>query len=241
MTFNIRHGLGADRRVDLSRTARVIAAVRPDVVALQEVDRHLDARSGFVDQAGWLARTLTMHLAFGAAVDRDPPAPGRPRRQFGNAILSVAPILEWDHTPLPRPGGEQRGLLRAQIAARGASWQVYATHLDHADAERRRAQASAIAQLLGAPERAVVLCGDLNATPASAEVRILTDGLRDAWPAVRTGRGLTHPSPIPLRRIDYVLCAERDSVRAAHVFGSVWARLASDHLPVVAEIEAPGV
>lgn len=248
LTFNIRHALGADRRLDLARTARVIADARADVVTLQEVDRHLDARSGFADQAGLLAQRLGMHLAFGANVDRDPPAPGRPRRQFGNAILSAVPILDWQNTHLPcADGRERRGLLRARVEAHGASWQVFATHLCNGSPSTRQPQVEAIISAIGEPTGeptgepagAAVLCGDLNATPGSTEMRALTGRLRDAWSAVRTGRGHTHPSPFPVRRIDYVLCSRGCAVRTASVLGSVRARLASDHLPLVAELEAP--
>ena len=50
-TFNIHHGVGADGRLDLTRTADVISATGASVVGLQEVDRTLSARSGWVDQA----------------------------------------------------------------------------------------------------------------------------------------------------------------------------------------------
>jgi endonuclease/exonuclease/phosphatase family metal-dependent hydrolase len=126
MTFNIRHGDGLDRRVDLARAAGVIRAARPDVVGVQEVDRHYGDRSGFVDQAQWLADTLGMHLAYGATLDLDPPAAGRPRRRFGNAVLSRHPISDSDNVLLPRSGGhEQRGLLRAGIDAGPHRWHVY--------------------------------------------------------------------------------------------------------------------
>ena len=102
MTFNIHHGVGTDRRLDLSRTANVIRAAVADVVGLQEVDRHFGARSDFVDQATWLAEDLGMDVVFGANLDLDPLVAGQPRRQYGTAILSAHPILDWENTHLPR-------------------------------------------------------------------------------------------------------------------------------------------
>ena len=55
LTYNIHHGEGLDGRIDLPRIAAVIAAQRPDLVALQEVDRNA-RRSGGVDQAAELGR-----------------------------------------------------------------------------------------------------------------------------------------------------------------------------------------
>jgi endonuclease/exonuclease/phosphatase family metal-dependent hydrolase len=240
MTYNISHGRGADRRVDLARIAGVIGAAGVDVAGLQEVDRHFSDRSGFVDQAGWLAGELGMHVTFGANIDLGPAVPGGPHRQFGNAILSVAPIDDWDNTLLPRSGdNEQRGLLRAAVTVRGVPWQVYTTHLQHDDARERQAQAEAIVQVIRRPHRGVVLLGDLNASPASTEVRTLAEILIDAWRVAHAGFGATFPSPFPYRRLDYVMRSPDGAVRSTSVVGSVRARLASDHLPVVGGLGPP--
>ena len=50
LSYNIHHGRGTDGAIDLPRIARVIAATRPDLVALQEVDRGTGRANG-VDQA----------------------------------------------------------------------------------------------------------------------------------------------------------------------------------------------
>ena len=57
-TYNIRHGAGADGRLDLARTAATIASLGADAVGLQEVDDAYGARSGFEDQASRLAARL---------------------------------------------------------------------------------------------------------------------------------------------------------------------------------------
>jgi endonuclease/exonuclease/phosphatase family metal-dependent hydrolase len=238
MTFNIRHGNGLDRRVDLRRAVRVIRAAEPDVVGLQEVDRHFSGRSGFLDQSTRLAGVLGMHLAYGANLDLDPPAAGRPRRQFGNAVLSRHPVLGAENILLPRSGGhEQRGLLRVEIAAGSRRWRVCTTHLQPNAPAERLTQARAIADRIGgADDHLQVLLGDLNATPAEPELRVLTAVLADAWPGAGRGRGATFPAPLPYRRIDYVLHSAGCRARAAAVVGSLSARVASDHLPVIADL-----
>ena len=40
MAYNIKHGRGMDRKIDLERIARVIRDEAPDVVLLQEVDKN---------------------------------------------------------------------------------------------------------------------------------------------------------------------------------------------------------
>ncbi|MGS2618437.1 endonuclease/exonuclease/phosphatase family protein [Micromonospora sp. LZ34] len=241
MTFNIHHGAGTDGILDLSRVAQVIRDSRLDVVGLQEVDRHFGERSEFVDQAAWLARALNMHVVYGANLDLDPLAPGQPRRQYGTAILSNFPILEWENTYLPRFGNhEQRGLLRARINVRGVPVQVYNTHLQHNDAAERVAQAQAIAQLIGVPDESVVLLGDLNVTPDTPEIRTLVENLVDAWEAAGVGEGHTHPAEDPTHRIDYIMQSGDVVARTIAVVASPVATAASDHLPVVADLALPG-
>jgi endonuclease/exonuclease/phosphatase family metal-dependent hydrolase len=240
MTFNIAHGRTARDRVDLNRTARVIRDARVDVAGLQEVDRHFGARSGFVDQAAWLAQELGMYVAFGVNVDLAPPEPGAPRCQYGNAILSVEPILDWDNTLLPCSDvHEQRGLLRARIDVRGEPWQVYVTHLQYDDPAERLAQAEAVAEIVGASVGPAVLMGDLNATPDTPEVRALTATLVDTWQVAGRRPGWTSPNPVPNRRIDYVMRTRGGQTHSAKVVWSARAWVTSDHRPVVADVAPP--
>ncbi|MCM0674149.1 endonuclease/exonuclease/phosphatase family protein [Micromonospora phytophila] len=241
MTFNIHQAAGTDGMVDLARVAQVIRDSDLDVVGLQEVDRHFGERTNFVDQAAWLARELNMHVVCGADLNLDPLSPDQPRRQYGTAILSDHPILNWDNTLLPRFGNhEQRGLLRARVNVRGVPVQVYNSHRQHNDAAERVAQAQAIAQLIGVPDESVVLLEDLNATPETPEIRTLVDNLVDAWEAAGVGAGHTHPAENPTHRIDYVIQSGDVVVRTIAVVTSPLASAASDHLPVVADLALPG-
>lgn len=237
MSFNIHHGAGVDGVLDLQRIADVIESEQADVVGLQEVDRHWSERSDFVDQTAWLARELNMHAVYGANLDLDPAEPGQERRQYGTAILSKSPILDWENTFLPRfEDHEQRGLLRAKVNVRGVPLQVYNTHLQHNDAEERLAQVNAIKGLIGTPDESVALVGDLNATPDAPEIEAITEDLIDAWEAAGEGDGYTYPTEDPEKRIDYVLTS--DDVIAKSV--TVVSTDSSDHLPLHADILLPG-
>lgn len=236
-TFNIHHGTGIDGRLDLERIAAVIEAGDPDVIGLQEVDRHFGERSQFLDQATWLAERLGMRVVFGANVDLSPPGPGAPRRQYGTALLTHDRIREWRNTLLPRPrGGEQRGLLEALIKVRGTPVRVFTTHLENSSQVERLAQVDTIRQVLAGVGESVVLLGDLNATPASPEVAALTEDLADAWAAAGEGDGFTFDAATPHTRIDYVMSSPDVVARTA----AVVATDASDHLPVVVDLALPG-
>ncbi|HEX6060092.1 MAG TPA: endonuclease/exonuclease/phosphatase family protein [Gemmatimonadaceae bacterium] len=129
------------------------------------------------------------------------------------------------------------------------------THFDHIGEEARRESArlirSRLASIAGALP--VVVTGDLNANPESVPYRILTRDtlpgaiapLRDAFVASRDG----HYGPTstwnaftaiePERRIDYVLVSSDLLVLGHAILPDAWdGRFPSDHLPVVADIDA---
>lgn len=237
MTFNIRHGVGTDDRLDLDRIAGTIARADADLVGLQEVDRHFSERSDFVDQATYLAEALDMQVAFGANLDLDPPGPGLPRRQYGNAILTRHRIRSTGNALLPRsPGSEQRGLLQVGLKVRGTDVNAYATHLQFDAPVERALQVEAILAELASVDTSVVLLGDLNAEPGSPEVDRLLTRLTDAWVTAGVGDGNTFTSQSPYKRIDYVLSSDGAVARSAAVVDSD----GSDHLPVLATLVLPG-
>ena len=237
MSYNIHHAQGVDDRLDLERIAAEIRDSGADVVGLQEVDRHWGQRSDFVDQAGELARLLHMHVVYGANLDLDPLDPGQPRRQYGTAILSDAPIHEWRNTLLPRTGNlEQRGLLEALVTVRGVPVRVFTTHLQHNSQAERIAQIAAVREVIGAPRESVVLTGDLNARPDTPEIAAITEDLVDAWAEAGVGNGYTLSAENPYARIDYVLHSGDVVARTAAVLSTD----GSDHLPVVADLALPG-
>lgn len=237
-SYNIHHGADDDGILDLERTAGVIRDSGADIVGLQEVDRHWGERSDFQDEARWLGERLHMHVVFAANVDEDPPRPGEPRRQYGTAILSRYPILDWQNTLLPKfEGSEQRGLLVATVLAQGRTVRFANTHLQFDDAAEREVQAKAVVELLAEQDLPTVLTGDLNATPGTGTIGVLTAMLRDSWAEIGSGpeAGFTFPADVPDRRIDYVLASGEWDLRRAEVL----AVEASDHRPYVVDLALP--
>jgi endonuclease/exonuclease/phosphatase family metal-dependent hydrolase len=246
-SFNIHHGVGMDGRLDLERTAAAIRATGAAVVGLQEVDRHLSARSGWADQAGWLGAELGLEVVHGPTLDLDPhepSVPDAPRRRYGNAILSAHPIHTWQALALPSGGRrEPRGVVTAVVEVGGTPLRVAVTHLQVRSRSERLSQAARIVELLAdtgsepvgrrAPRVLPrVLLGDLNASPDSPEIGLLTTRLVDAWAAAGDGPGFTFDAATPHARIDYVMTSP-DLVAAA-----AWLvpTHASDHYPVVADL-----
>lgn len=233
LTYNIHHGAGMDGKIDLQRTARVIQAARPDLVALQEVDRQ-SRRAGGVDQAAKLGELTGMNVAFGRAMDFD-------GGQYGVALLSKFPIGQTRTYALPTDQGfEPRALLEAQIEppAGGAKITFLVTHLDqYRNPRQRERQAARILALTSATTGAPrILAGDLNARPDDPALLALLKQWTD--PVTETPF-FTCPADAPAERIDYVLFrpALRFRLAEARVLDE---RMASDHRPVLTALELTG-
>ncbi|WP_448627342.1 endonuclease/exonuclease/phosphatase family protein [Geodermatophilus sp. URMC 64] len=245
VTFNIRHGVGADDRFDLPRLAKVLQAADADIICLQEVDRHYGPRSEDVDQPLLLSRALDMQLAWGPAIDEERGG-DRPDKEYGNALFSRLPILISDVHRLPG-GGEPRTALRTLIELDGGTLWVTNTHLTRSGGERAAQLATVAALHTGAMEAGVVV-GDFNTTPDAPELAELRPLFTDAWSIARDreGRGgwrfwrhdagFTHPAGSPHRRIDQVWVTEGIAVASARVLDG---QGASDHLPLLVDLEIP--
>ncbi|HEX2168397.1 MAG TPA: endonuclease/exonuclease/phosphatase family protein [Longimicrobiales bacterium] len=233
MSYNIAAGHG-----DLAAIATVIREADPDIVALQEVDVHWSERSGLADQAAALADALGMHVRFAPIyhVADDPP------REFGLAILSRYPVVEFTNHVIPRLStqveeAEPRpmpGFPQAVVDIGGTRIHVFDTHLDYrADPRVRVQQVAAMLRVMENVAAPVILMGDLNAQPDAPELQPLFGLLRDAWrDGGGDGAGYTYPGESPVRRIDYVMTSGHFEVRSAMVPVTT----ASDHRPVVVEL-----
>ncbi len=235
-TYNIHHGAGTDSVLDLERIASVLEDGSAELIGLQEVDRHWGERSGFQDQAAWLADRLDMHVCYSANLDHEPAEGRTDRRQYGTAILSEYRLSDCTSTALPNhPGGEQRGLAQADLKVRGVDLTFYNTHLTHNSASGRAEQAQAVNEVLADADGPTILVGDLNAEPSSPEYGLFTALLDDVWPVAGEGPGYTIDPEDPDRRIDYILTSPDITAVSAHVVDTQ----ASDHLPVFAEVMLP--
>ena len=243
-TYNVHHFEGMDGRISVDTIAAIINNERPDLVGLQEVDR-LAPRTDEVDFPRELERLTGMRALFGPNLSLG----GSADAEYGNAILSRLPVDHWVNHPLQRidRSTEQRGLLCARVRlANGRSLTFATTHLEHTSAAERSRQVATIRGIVGSGSdsgNALVLCGDFNAQPDSAEMQLFKSwGLVDTWQASDTTtaeHGFTIPSlPNPRARIDYILVDASTGLRAitAWVAGQQNPG-ASDHLPVVSQIE----
>ena len=85
LSYNIRHGVGLDTILDLSRSAEIVRASAPDLVGLQEIDNRC-SRSDSINQTDYLAEQTNMQGTFGKFMDYQGGA-------YGMATLSGKPII----------------------------------------------------------------------------------------------------------------------------------------------------
>jgi endonuclease/exonuclease/phosphatase family metal-dependent hydrolase len=238
MTYNVHRCVGTDRRLDIERVAEVIAAEAPDVVALQELDVGR-LRTRREDQAHRLADLLKMSFHFHPAMTVE-------EELYGDAILTALPErrIRAEGLPLYRriPGLEPRGALWVEVMVGDRPVQIINTHLGLVPQEQRGQAAALLGDRWTGAEAWTppgVLLGDFNAAPASATYRMLRGAMRDAqssgpW----SGRPIpTFPSRLPFMRIDHVFLTDGLATRRVWSPRDARARLASDHLPLVVELE----
>ncbi len=234
VSWNIHKGIGGvDRRYRLDRTVSVLSTLEPDIALLQEVAEGMP-RCGMDLQVEELASKLELkHVAFGAE--------HRFRvGGYGNAILSRYPLTDSTRIDLTIGRRKQRGLVKTRAHAKlehgTRSVVVFNLHLGLSGSER----ATQLARFLECDPFAhlhhdtpVVVGGDFNDVWASLGQRFLE-------PAgfARAGKLLpTFPAALPLRPLDGLWIRGGIKVISAHPVRTGLAKVASDHLPIVADLE----
>lgn len=227
VAYNIKHGRGMDGKVDLERTAKVIESLKPDLVALQEVDKHCQ-RSGNRDLAAELAKRLGMESRFGKFMDYQ-------GGEYGLAVLSRLPIVESTRHPLPT-GSEPRCALEVQVRVEGRTEPIsfVSIHHDWKSEEVRVRQVTALKEAMAPRKHPVILAGDFNGDRSDASMKLLAEA---GWRIVEKNEGTpakTCPSDEPKSEIDFfVLRGFGDGPIDHRVIDE---KLASDHRPIVATI-----
>ncbi len=229
MTYNIQHGAGADDKIDLLRTAEAIRHEKPDIVALQEVDRgvartnrrnlpmELQAMTGMA-----VYFTNNFHFQGG---------------EYGNAVLTRFPIAMQTNTYYKMiRTNEQRGIIQMILDVHGRKVLFMTTHIDYRpDNKERLMNVAQIKEIIKQyPGMPIILCGDFNDTPDGKVYSEMKKSFTDVWASAGEGKGYTYPSPEPKKRIDYMWISPDGSVQPTIAW--VPDTKASDHRPLVAEL-----
>lgn len=223
-SYNIHIGVGMDGRFHPERVARVIREMGADVIALQEVQlgagtydmlAHLQRDTGYAALAG----PTLVHPTHG---------------HYGNALLSRFPIVGHRKLDLSVERCEPRGALDATVdCGDGTTLRVIATHLGLGLTERRDQIRRLLREVATDDHRGpTALLGDLN------EWFLWGRPLR--WLHAHFGRPpapATFPARRPVLALDRAWVKPRGCLTGIQPHRSSLARLASDHLPLIATLD----
>jgi endonuclease/exonuclease/phosphatase family metal-dependent hydrolase len=231
MTYNIHVGVGMDKKLDLARIAEVINKQHPDFVGLQEVDRGVQ-RTQQIDEIVELAKLTRMDYAFAFNLKYQ-------GGQYGVAILSRRPIRATEHRLYQNTReAERRGFIRAEVKIDGRIVNFVTTHLDYQYADGRLFETQQLLAALKDMKGPLIVVGDFNDTPAGEAYQLMHSQFDDAWTSVPgEAQGFSYPADKPAKRIDYIFMRQTDRLKSKHIW--LVETLASDHLPVVADVVIP--
>jgi endonuclease/exonuclease/phosphatase family metal-dependent hydrolase len=217
-----------DRRFDLERVAGVIRELGCDVVGLQE----LDGRSGPQGACEQLVELANATGMTPIAVGTHSETPQRIRKT--NALLTSREVRTVRSYDLTFEGFEPRSALDVELLAGGRAVRVIVTHLGLDGGERRYQVGKLLALLKTIPQaQPVVLLGDMNEwLPIGRPLRWLHSVLGKA-PA-----GRSFPVWAPVLALDRIWSRPMRALHSFKVHRSPASRVASDHYPVRANIDA---
>ena len=227
-TYNIHRCRGMDRRVMPQRIAGVLREIDADVIALQEV---VGAGPDGAGQAEEIGAALGMGWVM---------APVRHLRKhlFGNVVMSRYPIVHHSQYELSWRTCEPRGCQRADLdLGDGRMLHVYNVHLGTAVLERRY-QAPRLASFVH--DRRVqgpkIILGDFNEWMRGLATRTLSSLFESIDLRSHLRRRRTYPGIFPVLHLDHIYYEGLVEVRGVELPRSRTALIASDHLPLVANL-----
>jgi endonuclease/exonuclease/phosphatase family metal-dependent hydrolase len=251
LTFNIAHGRGlapiqgftsAQKiRVNLRKIAALIGELKPDFVALQEVDER-SLWAGNFDHLEYLRlHTGFKHSVFGVHNRRL----GLVNLSYGNALLSRFPIVASETVVFGVRRVGEKGFLFAEIAVGARIVPLVNVHLHFSSREHRIRQIGRLLAWLREKQRhsrarwdvPAIVCGDLNnpGTSADATAALLSHLSDYGEYVLHPATGNTFPSPLPGRLLDFIFLPAACSVNHCEIVKCYL----SDHRPVVVDFTLP--
>lgn len=230
VTYNVHKCRGLDLRVNPARIVEVLLEVDADIVALQEV---LSVEGGRreEDQAQFISDELGLAYRLGE---------NRRLRggAYGNVVLSRFPFLDAHNYDLSIHGREERGCLRTDIGLGGRVLHVYNAHLGTAHRERPHQTRKLLnAEILKREDvtGARILLGDFNEWMRGVTSRLLSRHFESADIRLHLRRKRTYPGFFPMMHLDHIYFDSALELEGAVLHRTRTARVASDHLPIVAK------
>ncbi len=220
-TWNIHRAVGRDGLVDHGRIIGVLREISADVIALQEVAyRSADSDNMLSRYAGAVEAEAVEGITL---LDE--------RGHYGNAVLTRLPVRSLRRHDISVAGREPRGAIDLTLSCNYRALRVVATHLGLRPGERRE-QVSQLTRLFdNDPSGLDILLGDLNEWFLAGRPLRMLRHVFGPTPAPAT-----FPAQRPLLALDRIWVRPSSALGKLQVHSSRLARIASDHLPLVADL-----
>jgi len=221
-SYNVHKCLGFDRIRSAARIVHVIATLEADIVALQEVDHRIAPRHAALPAPLVTARTGLVPLAFA----HNDVSLG----WHGQTILIRKGLAATATGRIDLPGLEPRGAVLAEIVTPIGPLRVVGAHLGLVRRFRLLQLDTIRAAIAARPRMPTVIMGDFNEWSPTAGTLPLARDYRIHAP------GPSFPAMKPVARLDRIALSRELHLHDAGAATGRTARIASDHLPVWADI-----
>ena len=222
VTWNVHACVGGDGRFDPDRVVAIVRGLSPDIVALQEVEARR-SRTGGLDVFAFLREQICGHAAKARTITT---ADG----DYGHMVLSRWPLHASRVHDISVAGREPRSIVDATALAPFGPIRVIGAHFGLDWRERRKQTAALRTVVESGPDGAAIIAGDFNELRRRSATHRALSPTFDAAATIAT-----FPSRRPLVALDRIWCRPPLSVRHSRVLPG--ARTASDHLPLIAELD----
>jgi endonuclease/exonuclease/phosphatase family metal-dependent hydrolase len=224
-TYNIHRCRGLDGLTRPRRIVDVLRLIDADVIALQEV-RGQAEEIGAELGMGWVMASTRLHRG----------------QEYGNVVMSRHPIKGHAQYDLSYRQCEARCALRADVQIGRHCLHVFNVHLGTALLERRY-QAGRLSGFVNDHRvtGSKIVLGDFNEWMKGETTRMLGRTMKSIDLAGKfLRRRRTYPGVFPVLHLDHIYYDGAIEVVGVELPRTRLTLVASDHLPLVAEVALPG-
>lgn len=232
MSYNIRHGVGMDTILDLSRSVKIIESYKPDLCGLQEVDNFC-LRSDSIGQTDYLAQKTFMTGTFGEFMNFQ-------GGEYGMATLSAKPLISTKVLQLPMAKFEPRSSIVHEVQIIEGYNIIFANvHFDWISGKEgninRLNQAKALMEYINKLNKAAIITGDFNCTPDSPTMQYFA---KQGFVFIQKGQDNLSFQGEEKSEIDHVIYRNEGNIKFEKESVQLLKEpIASDHRPLAVELK----